>query len=178
MARFLPCLVVALVALWSPAQATNSLAATHLEDFVSEEGEPLVDFLARVGGKLHAFTRETGHEGCGAIASNGEAFSIRLYSDDVPHGCVINPKNVMEGFAFTGETLHSHPWQKVLTLNPRARAWSRLHNDGNAGAPTLRNDGAGGFSRADLAGGPGWLVARGQLLHQANGTTTRHGPVR
>lgn len=149
----------------------------HLGDYTSEPGEALPDFLRRTGQVLHAFTRDSGHEACGAIASDGQRFAVRLYTDGVPHGCAIRTSEVPDGFAFTGETFHSHPWQKVLTMTPAARAWSRFHKDGHDGASTLRNDGAGGFSRADYAGGPGWLVAKGQLLHQAGGKTTRYGTI-
>lgn len=149
----------------------------HLADYVSEPGEALPDFLRRTGRVLHDFTRQSGHEACGAIASDGQRFSLRLYTDGVPHGCAIRTSEVLEGFAFTGETIHSHPWQKVLTMTPAARAWSHFDKDGNAGAPTLRNDGATGFSKADRANGDGWLAAGGALLHLVNGKTERHGPV-
>ena len=155
----------------------ENLAPVHVADFTSEAGEALPDFLRRVGGALHAYTLETGWEACGAIGQADGRFSVRLFSDRVPHGCAIRTGTIAEGFAFSGETIHSHPHEKLLALDARARAWSRFYGDGNASAPTLRNDGSSGFSRADLAGGPGWLVAKGQLLHQARGKTTRHGEV-
>ncbi|WP_241898440.1 hypothetical protein [Stenotrophomonas maltophilia] len=149
----------------------------HLGDYSSEPGEALPDFLRRTGRALHDFTRQSGNEACGAIASDGQRFSFRLYTDGVPHGCAIQTSAVLDGFAFTGETIHSHPWQKVLTMTRTARAWSQFYRDGHAGAPTLRNDGATGFSKADRANGDGWLVAGGQLLHLVNGKTQRHGSV-
>lgn len=149
----------------------------HLGDYVSEPSEALPDFLRRTGRVLHDFTRRSGHEACGAIASDGPRFAVRLYTDGVPHGCAVRTSEVPKGFAFTGETIHSHPSQPLLTLDAKAKAWSRFYRDGNDGAPTLRNDGASGFSPADHAGGPGWLVAKGRLLHQANGKTSRYGSV-
>lgn len=149
----------------------------HLGDYSSEPGEALADFLIRSGRALHDFTRQSGNEACGAIASDGQRFSFRLYTDGVPHGCAIRTSDVLEGFVFTGETIHSHPWQRLLTMTPAARAWSQFYRDGNAGAPTLRNDGAAGFSKADRANGNGWLVAGGTLLQLINGKTERHGPV-
>lgn len=177
--RFLSLFLAVLTAL--PCFAQNKPSPgwnrQHLGDYASEPGEALPDFLSRTGRALHDFTRTSGHEACAAIASDGQRFSFRLYTDGVPHGCAIRTSEVLDGFSFIGETIHSHPWQKVLTMTPAARAWSRFHKDGHDGAPTLRNDGAGGFSRADYSGGPGWLVAKGQLLHQARGKTTRHGEV-
>ncbi|AIL06806.1 MULTISPECIES: hypothetical protein [Stenotrophomonas] len=160
-----------------PAGTKQGWERQHLGDHVSEPGEALPDFLRRTGRVLHDYTRQSGNEACGAIASDGQRFSLRLYTDGVPHGCVIRTSEVMEGSAFTGETIHSHPWQKVLTMTPAARAWSHFYKDGNAGAPTLRNDGAVGFSKADRANGDGWLIAGGQLLHLVNGKTERLGPV-
>ena len=130
-----------------------------------------------MGRVLHDYTRANGNEACGPIGFDGLRYSVRLHTDGVPHGCAMRANDVLEGFKFTGETIHSHPWQKLLVMTPKARAWSKHYGDGNEGAPTLRNDGAGGFSHADYASGAGWLVAKGQLLHQADGTTTRHGPV-
>lgn len=145
-----------------------------LGDFTSEHGETLPDFLMRVGVELDAYTHSSGAEACGAIAEQAGRYSVRLYTDGVPHGCAIHPGDVMEGYSFTGETIHSHPWQKVLTMTAAARAWSRFYRDGNEGAPTLRNDGAGGFSKADRKNG-GWLVASRQLLYLNNGKTERLG---
>lgn len=162
------------------ADGTSSPAPWPQEsvgDYTSEPGEALPVFLHRVGRVLHDYTRGNGNEACGPIASDGSRYSVRLHSDGVPHGCAMRASDVLEGFTFTGETIHSHPWQKLLVMSPKARAWSKQHGDGNEGAPTLRNDGAGGFSRADRASGAGWLVAKGELMHQAGGKTTRHGTV-
>ena len=148
-----------------------------LGDYTSAPDEALPAFLRRVGRVLHDYTRANGNEACGPIGFDGLRYSVRLHTDGVPHGCAMRANDVLEGFKFTGETIHSHPWQKLLVMTPKARAWSKHYGDGNEGAPTLRNDGAGGFSHADYASGAGWLVAKGQLLHQADGKTTRHGPV-
>lgn len=148
-----------------------------LGDYTSEPGETLPTFLHRVGRVLHDYTRANGNEACGPIASDGARYSVRLHTDGVPHGCAMQASDVLEGFTFTGETIHSHPWQKLLVMTPKARTWSRFYKDGHADAPTLRNDGASGFSKADRANGDGWLVAGGQLLHLAHGKTERLGPI-
>lgn len=144
---------------------------------VSEKGETLPVFLRRVGRVLHNYTKANGNEACGPIASDGSRYSVRLHTDGVPQGCALRAGDVLEGFTFTGETIHSHPWQKLLVMTPKARAWSNLYKDGNEGALTLRNDGASGFSKVDRANGDGWLVAGGQLLHFSHGKTERLGPI-
>ncbi|MEW2930190.1 hypothetical protein [Stenotrophomonas maltophilia] len=178
MQRFLFLVLAALTALHCHAQDLPAeLAPVHLADLTSQQGETLPSFLLRVGGALHGYTRETGFEACGAIGEQDGIYSVRLFSDRVPHGCAVRTSTLAKGFAFTGETIHSHPHAKVLTMTTRARAWSQFYRDGHAGAPTLRNDGATGFSKADRANGDGWLVAGGQLLHLVNGKTERHGSV-
>lgn len=147
----------------------------RIGDYESQPSEKLVDFLQRVGKEMHHYTRATGHEVCGAIAEKDGQFAVQLTTDGVPHGCVIDSRIIPDGFTFSGETIHSHPWQPQLKMDARARAWSAKYSQPHSGS-TMRNDGRGGFSRADYASGPGWLVAGGQLLHQ-NGprSVTRHG---
>ncbi|WP_238150338.1 hypothetical protein [Xanthomonas arboricola] len=110
--RFLFVVLAALAALPCSAQQSAVWERQHLGDYTSEPGEALPDFLKRAGVALHDFTRQSGNEACGAIARNGRRFAFRLYTDCVPHGCSIRTSDVPDGFAYTGETLHSHPWQK------------------------------------------------------------------
>ena len=172
-------LMLAIFPAWAQndANSRQEWPRHHVGDYTSDAGEALPDFLLRTARVLHDFTRDKGHEVCGAIASDGTRYSVRLYSDGVPHGCAIHTREILDGFTFTGETIHSHPARSLLTLDAKARAWSKFYRDGNHGAPTLRNDGASGFSPADYAGGPGWLVAKGRLLHLSNGKTTRYGAI-
>lgn len=162
---------------WAQAQEGQAWKRQLLGEFTSESGEELVSFLHRVAPTLHLFSRDKGQEACGAIGTDGQRFSIQVYTDGVPQGCAIHTSEVSPGFVFSGQTLHSHPWQKILVMTPAARAWSQHYKDGNAGAPTLRNDGSSGFSKADRANGDGWLVAGGQLLQLKQGKTLRHGPL-
>jgi len=167
-------LILAALIAAGTAQATD-WGRTRVGDYESTPVETQIDFLKRVGRDMHQFTRSTGFEVCGAIANKDGIYSVHLTTDGVPHGCVIDASLVKDGHTFTGETIHSHSHQAVLQMDGRARKWSAKYGNGQAGG-TLRNDGRGGFSRADYAGGPGWLVAGGQLLHQ-NGprNVTRHG---
>lgn len=135
----------------------------HLGDFVSEDGEELSSFLQRTASVIADFTKRTGYEACGAIASNDQKFSLKLFTDSVPHGCAIRTSEVMEGFSFIGETIHSHPHQSILNIDRKARAWSEAYGQ-RIQADSIRNDGRGGFSKLDLSNAiPGWLVAGGKL---------------
>jgi hypothetical protein len=150
----------------------------HLFNFSSDLAEPLDQFLLKVGSHLHDYTTKTGNEACGAIGQKDGFFSVMIYTDEVPHGCAVYTNSLLEGYRWSGETIHSHPRHNLLKMTSKARAWSRFYKDGNDGTPTLRNDGADGFSQRDIASGPGWLVAKGQLLHQSGPrTVTRHGSV-
>lgn len=145
----------------------------RLGDYISEPGEALPHFLLRTAHVLHDFTRQSGNEACGAIGSDGSRYAFSLYTDGVPHGCSVWTSEIPKGFSYVGETIHSHPWQKVLKMTPSATAWSRHYHDGNERSSSIRNEGANGFSKADKANGDGWLVAGGALLHRVNGKNTR-----
>lgn len=57
-----------------PAGTKQGWERQHLGDHVSEPGEALPDFLRRTGRVLHDYTRQSGNEACGAIASDGQRF--------------------------------------------------------------------------------------------------------
>lgn len=147
-----------------------------IAEFYSAPSESLPDFLIRVGAQLHHFTRSSNVEACGAIGESAGRYAVKLFTDGVPQGCAILASEIPDGYAYSGETIHSHPWKKILTMTPEARAWSSFYKDGNGGAPTLRNDGAVGFSKSDRRVG-GWLVAGGRLLHLENGKSVSYGSV-
>jgi len=181
MSGILTRITFAFAVIWTAGAAVDSAAAEKVKwkrdfiaEYTSDHGESLPEFLKRVGIALHEFTRSTGWEGCGAIGKRGDYYSVRLYSDHVPHGCAVYPSELADGFEFSGETIHSHPWQQVLVMTPAARAWSEFYKDGNASALTIRNDGANGFSKLDRKNG-GWLIARRQLMRLEGGKTVNYG---
>ena len=150
---------------------------TDLGEHSSLDGEALEEFLIRLGHVIHVFTTDTGNEACGVIGVHGTRYAVKLRTDNVPQGCVMRTQDVVEGYTFTGETIHSHPRQNLLVLSAAAMAWSQKYKDGNEGATTIRNDGASGFSRADYKNGAGWLVAKGKLMHYSAGRTKQYGKV-
>lgn len=165
--KYILILTLSMFCSFSCFASNNGYETTHLGDFVSESGESLESFMIKVAPNLEEYTKKTGYEACGAIASDGERFSIQLFSDNVPQGCAIRTSAVMDGFTFINETLHSHPWQQLLRIDSKAKAWGEAHGM-RLQADTLRNDGRSGFSRQDLSTGlNSWLVAGGKL-HYAN----------
>lgn len=150
----------------------------QLGEYTSNPNETLEQFMKRVSPALHIFTLRTGNEACAAIGMKDGTYAIRLYTDGVPHGCTLQTTDLLDGYTFTGETIHSHPWQKILVMTPAASAWSEFYKDGNARTTSLRNDGSSGFSKADRVNGDGWLVAGGNLLHLSNGKTQKIGSIK
>jgi len=131
----------------------------------SAPGENKEDFLLRVGQVLHAFTRETKHEACGALmqAESG-AWRVRLTTNRAQLACVrMIPREV--GYVFSGETIHSHPQPVKRERYLRVRA--------NAVDSRLRGAFCGDhldvddyrFSDGDKENGTGYLVARGELFY-------------
>lgn len=148
-----------------------------ISEHVSQPGQSLEDFIMRdVGPALNEFTRQSGHEGCGVIGTDGQRFSVRLTTDGVQHGCAINRGDLVEGHRYAGETIHSHPSVTRLRLTRRDRAWSAHYSMGNPWTSEILNEGKSGFSDADYEGGPGWLVVQGRVLRQnGRGNLTRFG---
>ncbi len=133
----------------------------------SAEGETKVDFLKRVGVVLDEFSARTGFEGCSKIwTDHDKAWGVHLTSAHAHNTCVITNLGV-KGMVMLKEGIHSHPPSDSYRVNETDRAFIL------AGAGTsvqvndwARTDGAT-FSPQDFGLGPGYLVSRGQLLHQS-----------
>lgn len=143
----------------------------------SSEGESKSEFLLRVGAVLHNFTGRTGHEACSAImqsqssnesSNESPSYRVRLITNRSQVSCL----RVMfdeDGFKYTGETIHSHPFSHNHNKDSykdhdlRAnRADQRLAGF-TCGIRMTISDGT--FSPRDMANGGGYLVARGKLLY-------------
>lgn len=148
----------------------------------SEEGQNQTDFMLKVGRELRDFTDATGNEACGAVGFNASnnTYAVKVYTDGVSIGCAIKPSEILAGFEFTGDIIHSHPHTKILKMREAERAWATEHNSGSATATSVRNDGASGFSRVDYAyRGVSWLVAGNNLLRKdEQGKSKNMGKVR
>lgn len=148
----------------------------------SQEGENQTDFMLTVGRELREFTDATGNEACGAVGFNAsnKTYAVKVYTDGVSIGCAIKPSDMLAGFEFTGDIIHSHPHTKILKMREAERAWAMEHNSGTTASTSVRNDGASGFSRVDYAyRGGSWLVAGNNLLRKdENGKSKNMGRIR
>ena len=164
---------------WLSAEdADKQFPLVELGAMDSAVGESKSDFLLRVGSVLHSFTGRTGHEGCSAIMQSDNVnesgvptYRVRLITNRSQISCL----RVMfdeDGFKYTGETIHSHPFshnhQKGTYKNHDLRA-NRVDQrlvGFTCGSRMTIFDAT--FSDGDLANGGGYLVARGKLLDLPN----------
>lgn len=166
---------------WVAAEeADKEFPLVELGAMDSNTGESKSDFLLRVGSVLHSFTGRTGHEACSAIMESDNSTSdstptyrVRLITNRSQVSCL----RVMfdeEGFKYTGETIHSHPFSHNHSKDSyknhdlRAnRADQRLAGF-SCGMRLTISDAT--FSPRDIENGGGYLVARGKLLYLDNPT--------
>ena len=130
-----------------------------LGDYLSNENEPLPDFIARLGNVLNEYTSQTGFEACGFIgvnnSENATKYGVSLYSDKVQRGCTMSQRDLPNGFLSTGETIHSHPNKQILYLTSDDVAWNKLRGK-RVFTRTMTIE--PGFSNGDLKAGAGWLI--------------------
>lgn len=161
---------------WLAAEnAGKDFPLVELGAMDSTIGESKSDFLLRVGSVLYNFTGRTGHEGCSAImqsekpdATGTPTYRVRLITNRSQISCL----RVMfdeEGFKYTGETIHSHPFSHshgkdgYKNHDLRANRVDQRLVGFTCGTRMTIFDAS--FSDGDLANGGGYLVARGKLLY-------------
>lgn len=162
---------------WLAAEeADKDFPLVELGAMDSAIGESKSDFLLRVGAVLYNFTGRTGHEGCSAImqsekpdATGTPTYRVRLITNRSQISCL----RVMfdeEGFKYTGETIHSHPFSHnhggYKNHDLRANRVDQRLVGFTCGTRMTIFDAS--FSDGDLANGGGYLVARGKLLYLSN----------
>lgn len=155
--------------------AMRALPFKTLDVYTSRPGESLEAFLLRIAPVLRTFTHTTGFEACGAIAKGPTGYGVALGTNESQIGCLAGEAGVPEGMTWTGETLHSHPEDHELTMQPNDRAYAKATRTADPYARTFEGS-PDGFSHADFRGAPGYLVANGQLLYQP-GRPVRHAKV-
>lgn len=152
----------------------------------SREGESKSDFMLRTARYLDAFTRTTGHEACGSIASNEQGqWRVRLTTNRSQIACVlVDFDETQRGWEATGESIHSHPlMQYAFKANLQDTMLTSMMGNGTVCGNRVRTDDFN-FSDRDYDNGSGYLVARGRLLYQGKpgerleiGRVDRHSPL-
>jgi len=157
--------------------------AWEVGTYTSTPGESHDVFVLRVAEALKTWTDETGTEACGPIeqAKDG-TFSVQLTTEKAQTVCLRSTAPVA-GMTYTGDSIHSHPAAKNGGYTVRLKGQDlealealgqvklvddlrRFHIRTLPAEPDT-------FSDDDYAGGPGYLVVKGQLLYQ-HGKGTAH----
>lgn len=142
----------------------SAIPVVMLEEIRSVPGETREAFLLRVGSVLQSYTERTAFEGCGLIweSHDGTGWAVPLTSNEAHAGCVITSAPAA-GMRPTRESIHSHPAHGQETY--RVSSVDRALLLGHAQLHAVRRSDGRTFSPTDLAGGPGYVVAEGRLLH-------------
>lgn len=129
---------------------------------VSLHNENLHAFLIRISPLLQSHTKETGHEACGVIASNGNQYSLIATTSYSHIYCLNDSKIVANGFSPIGENIHTHPINSTYLVNKQDRRMlGRFIDLGSQQAK-----GPKGFSPEDFMAGSGYLIEGNELLYQ------------
>ena len=138
----------------------GALTYQHLSTEVSAPGETLDAFVVRIAPVLRAYTRATGYEACGVLASDGERFAVVVGSNLSHAACGTSDTFVPSGFSPVGQTLHSHRTGGTY----RANESDRTLMGGRVGA-NFKSSAPDEFSPHDFHA-PGYLVGARGVWHQ------------
>lgn len=145
---------------------------------ISEPGEEIDPFVLRVAPKLAEFTKQSGREACGFVAKDAQEdlLGVRFYTSGGAMTCMLIRSLVPDGMFALRTSIHSHPERSVV-MPTMADMKYYQDNPMASGRAIVRGrpEQVGGrtFSDADYAVGPGYVVARGEVHHQAGKGTER-----
>lgn len=145
-------------------QLGGGLVFEELAEVQGEPGVSMDDFALSISPILRAHSDDTGHEACGAIATDGERFGIVLGTSRSHIGCAIPHAITPDGMRSTGITIHSHG----TTRSTRITREDRLFLGDFEGATVRRRVGRqiiDQFSPHDFAE-PGYLATPNGALFQ------------
>jgi hypothetical protein len=170
------------IALAGVEPETFQVQAWVVGTYTSHAGESRDAFVLRVAEALKAWTDETGTEACGPIAKEKDGtYYVQLTTEKAQTVC-LRSTVMPAGMTYTGDNIHSHPWkdgrsQVKLTSHDlavlEALGEVQLVDEMRRMGIRVVHAEPSTFSPDDYAGGPGYLVVRGQLLYQ-HGEGTAH----
>lgn len=158
-------------------EARDASPPDYLFEAVSNSGEPLDAFILRAAPALNSYTKKSGFEACGVIASDAKTgrFAVRINSTKGAMSCGMFRSNVPDGFVATDMTVHSHPERRIVMPTAGDVAYFEAHPIGTRMVKQGRPENLGNalFSSTDYRSGPGYLVSKGRLWFQAGPDSDR-----
>lgn len=137
----------------------------RLFEVVSEPGESLDTFAARIGPRLRAYSDATAFEACGVLATDGTRLGVVIGTNGAHIACANFESKVPNGMRSTGQTIHSHGGEKSFNANRADKALLGGQLGGRAVA-TVHGQTLDAFSPLDFDGGPGYLATPTGMKHQ------------
>ena len=148
-------------------QGVGSVEYQRLFEAVSEPGESLDAFAARVAPRLRAFSDASHFEACGVLATDGERFGVVVGTNRAHIACANFSSKVPAGMRATGETIHSHGTDRAFSANRNDKELSPSQMaDTRGGIRGVAGQTLDAFSPADYHGGPGYLATPSGVIHQ------------
>jgi hypothetical protein len=148
-----------------PEEAQTYSLFEDLGTWTSRAGEGHDAFLVRVGSSLAAYTKKTGFEACGYVATKDGGWSVHLSTNRSHFNCIDINFDHNPAVVTTTETIHSHPnMGSFIVATAQDKALNPMNGalaPGNK-VPVYSRD----FSDQDFQRGPGYLVTHGKLMYQ------------
>jgi hypothetical protein len=159
---------------WFDAATVNTVPAFVVNRLEANPGETDEAFIQRTAGEIRTWTETTATEACGRFGRKSDGtLAIVITTQKAQTVCIIS-STVPEGQKDSGESIHSHPGTgggDVHLTDQDRKVFRALGEDDLAHARVVGGE-PSGFSRDDIAGGPGYLVFNGHLLHQKGAGTS------
>jgi hypothetical protein len=171
MNRFGTFLALALVGFSASAYHTDvdvqSLPYQHLFDVQSSPGESQDAFVVRIAPQLRAWSDTTKMEACASISVKDGIYAAVVGTSKSHLGCAIYSAKRPEGFAFTGDSIHSHGGNNRFRMNDADRIFQNVSGDARSGyTAVVYGQELSSFSETDLHGAPGYLATINGVMYQ------------
>ena len=161
--------VMGQITLQSPKR---TISVFSLGEVTSSPGESLPEFLKRAGGKMSAWSAQTGFEACANICKNAKGRLGLSVTTNQSHVVCVIVDHCPKGFeALTvRETVHTHPKQKSTTYTVSVTDKKFLLGERKLGEKVPFGD-AEEFSPEDVSGVSGYLITgEGKLRYWSDAT--------
>lgn len=142
-------------------------APNVVDVIVSNDGEALPAFLARVGQRMSQLSEFQGWEYCGEVATDGKAYGVDITTTGAHVACIIDPSAVPSGMHDSGETIHNHGNGKPFAMNATDLGIGQVPEWAKQRGKLIHGENLYQFSQRDFASGPGYLATPLGVIHQS-----------